>query len=509
VVLVAGVAVAVPGTAFATASTASPPATPGLPPGVVAETGGDAESTFGDAVDHGSLAGATLAQPVVGMTSIPTGSGYWLVARDGGVFSFGDARFFGSTGAIRLNQPIVGIAATPSGNGYWLVAADGGIFSFGDARFFGSTGAIRLNQAIVGVAATPSGSGYWLIARDGGVFSFGDASFHGSTGGITLLQPITGGTSSRSGQGYWLVAADGGVFSFGDATFHGSDGGGALGQTVVSMAATADGSGYWLAGAGGSVGAHGTAPGYQPAWTPAPVVGMARTPSGHGYWLATASGGVLSGTGTGGPGADSYAFLSYRSAGVPVRYNPCSVIRYVINPAGAPAGALDLVEPAFANLAAMTGLSFQFAGWTGEEHVRIGSGNRPLVQSGTWAPVLVSWVSESQEPLLAGAVLGYGGSTSVWSTADASYDKAYVSGELVLDRDPSGIPAVFGSGATMGNLLLHEMGHLVGLDHVGDPAQLMYPALSGSAPNGYGAGDRSGLARLGSAGGCLNVVPAG
>ena len=45
----------------------------------------------------------------------PSGPGYWLFGRDGGVFSFGDARFYGSTGALRLNQPIVGMAPTPSG----------------------------------------------------------------------------------------------------------------------------------------------------------------------------------------------------------------------------------------------------------------------------------------------------------------------------------------------------------------------------------------------------------
>ena len=58
--------------------------------------------------------------------------------------------FYGSMGGVRLNQPIVGMAATPTGHGYWLVARDGGIFSFGDARFYGSTGSIRLNQPIVG-----------------------------------------------------------------------------------------------------------------------------------------------------------------------------------------------------------------------------------------------------------------------------------------------------------------------------------------------------------------------
>ena len=47
------------------------------------------------------------------MAPTPTGSGYWLVAADGGIFTFGDAAFFGSTGGEPLNQPIVGMAADP------------------------------------------------------------------------------------------------------------------------------------------------------------------------------------------------------------------------------------------------------------------------------------------------------------------------------------------------------------------------------------------------------------
>ncbi|MDA8355030.1 MAG: Ig-like domain-containing protein, partial [Actinomycetota bacterium] len=108
------------------------------------------------------------------------GTGYRLVASDGGIFSFGAARFYGSTGSIALNKPIVGMAATPTGQGYWLVASDGGIFSFGAARFYGSTGSMTLNKPIVGMAATPTGQGYWLVASDGGIFSFGAARFYGS-----------------------------------------------------------------------------------------------------------------------------------------------------------------------------------------------------------------------------------------------------------------------------------------------------------------------------------------
>jgi hypothetical protein len=41
-------------------------------------------------------------------------------------------------GGRPLNRPIVGIAADPTGSGYWLVASDGGVFTFGDAPFSGS-----------------------------------------------------------------------------------------------------------------------------------------------------------------------------------------------------------------------------------------------------------------------------------------------------------------------------------------------------------------------------------
>ena len=52
-----------------------------------------------------------------------TSPGYWEVASDGGIFAFGGAPFYGSMGGKPLNQPIVGIASTPTGTGYWQVAS--------------------------------------------------------------------------------------------------------------------------------------------------------------------------------------------------------------------------------------------------------------------------------------------------------------------------------------------------------------------------------------------------
>ena len=83
------------------------------------------------------MAETSLNEPVVGMAPLESGNGYWLVARDGGIFSFGAAEFFGSTGGMELNSPIVGMAATNTGGGYWLVAADGGVVGGGAGVFAG------------------------------------------------------------------------------------------------------------------------------------------------------------------------------------------------------------------------------------------------------------------------------------------------------------------------------------------------------------------------------------
>ena len=52
----------------------------------------------------------------------------------------------GSTGSIKLNKPVVAIAPVSDGSGYRLIASDGGVFSY-NAPFFGSTGRHHAEQA--------------------------------------------------------------------------------------------------------------------------------------------------------------------------------------------------------------------------------------------------------------------------------------------------------------------------------------------------------------------------
>jgi hypothetical protein len=213
--------------------------------------------TFGAAAFHGSAAGSRLAAPVVGIAATATG-GYWLAAADGGVFSYGTA-FFGSLGGTHLNAPIVGIAATPDDRGYYLVGADGGVFTFGDAQFHGSMAGKALNKPVVGIAVTADNGGYYLAAADGGVFTFGDARFQGSMGATPLNKPVVGIAVDDTTSGYWLVAGDGGLFTFG-APFLGSTANIRLNAPVVGMAATDNDLGYRFVASDGGEFCFGSAP---------------------------------------------------------------------------------------------------------------------------------------------------------------------------------------------------------------------------------------------------------
>ena len=56
--------------------------------------------------------GITGQPPVVGITSTPTGSGYWLAGANGAVYTYGDATFLGAPEAGHLVAPVSAIATS-------------------------------------------------------------------------------------------------------------------------------------------------------------------------------------------------------------------------------------------------------------------------------------------------------------------------------------------------------------------------------------------------------------
>lgn len=191
------------------------------------------------------------------------GTGTWVAALDGGVFSYGGATSYGSMGGVPLNAPVCAIAPTPSGAGYWLAGADGGVFTFGDAAFYGSMVGTPLNAPVVSITPTPSGDGYWLLAADGGIFAFGDATSLTATLDDPAPSPVDAVLAPTGG--LWAAASDGGVFSYG-AAFHGSLGASPVPAPVVAIVAHGGG-GYWLVGADGRIYEFGDAPTRHPDGT--------------------------------------------------------------------------------------------------------------------------------------------------------------------------------------------------------------------------------------------------
>ena len=197
------------------------------------------------------------------------------------------------------------------------------------------------------------------------------------------------------------------------------------------------------------------------------------------------------------PAEDGWGPTYVDDQGRPARWDPCTPIRYVVNPAWIPhAGRADLAE-ALRRIADASGLRFVDEGDTDELPARTRAAYQPDRYGQRWAPLLVAWVpSESTDLGLGNGVQGVSMAVAVPGRAGPSL----VSGQVALDASRR-LAAGFGPGTTDGEVLLHELAHAIGLGHVLDPTQVMYPQAT-SSESQFGAGDRAGLRALGAAAGC-------
>lgn len=194
--------------------------------------------------------------------------------------------------------------------------------------------------------------------------------------------------------------------------------------------------------------------------------------------------------------------MTQESGEAPVAYDPCRPVRYVVNDAGAPPGSEGLIDDAIARTAAATGLVFVSEGSTSETWSKNREAYQPDRYDDRWAPVLITWSNDTEVPGLAGYIAGMGGSTPRQDPTDPAGTLAYVTGQVVLDAADLG-PALTqpGGADAVRSVIQHELGHLVGLDHVADPTQLMY-SEGNTQVGDWAAGDLAGLHQLGT-GECL------
>jgi hypothetical protein len=220
--------------------------------------------------------------------------------------------------------------------------------------------------------------------------------------------------------------------------------------------------------------------------------------------------------------AVTHAGDPYSGRSVVVRWAPCLTvagvssthpISYAINTGGV-SSRVTLVQHALAEVTSYSGVQFRYAGTVSYAPryavLHYPSGNRLMFEAAqqraaTHAELVIGWVSATRTNMFSGSEAGVG--TVSWTGSSRSQLRI-VEGAALIKLGVS-LRAGFTAGASVGSLLLHEIGHAVGLDHVGATSQILYPVLGRYTPASYQSGDRTGLRLVGRPAGCFVTAPLG
>lgn len=183
------------------------------------------------------------------------------------------------------------------------------------------------------------------------------------------------------------------------------------------------------------------------------------------------------------------------------RWDPCVPVHYVVNVEIGPANATADIAWAFAQLTKATGMNVEYDGRTTEQPEDKRKDVRHTKEGWRWAPVLIALVPDS---VFHGKGLHADKDSLAYTDPDVYTDSAgdaqIVTAQVVVDADDITDGGHTDPGA-LGPTLLHEFGHLVGLDHVHRKGEIMQP--DGGGMTSYGPGDLAGLDYVGASHGCI------
>lgn len=166
----------------------------------------------------------------------------------------------------------------------------------------------------------------------------------------------------------------------------------------------------------------------------------------------------------------------------PARWGTCR-IGYRVNERRMPAAGMADLREAMRRVTQVVGIRFRYRGRTSVVPHRSYGGpglNRMVV---AWAP------PSKSGGLLADGVGGVGGTSRTASRLLSGY--VLMNSDYATKADPG-----FGAGQPHGLVLMHELGHVVGLDHASDVRQVMAPGSPLRAAV-WGAADLNGLRHVG------------
>jgi Matrixin len=184
----------------------------------------------------------------------------------------------------------------------------------------------------------------------------------------------------------------------------------------------------------------------------------------------------------------TYSFMETVN-GQPVTYSSCLLIQVAVYPEGGPPNAEQLVREAVTRMRAATGLDIVVTGAFGGHAPNWNFEAAPIHPD---APISVSWQDGQAIAELTDHVAGLGGSRVI---GDPYGGQHLAAGTIALSRDYYATLTERGDHGEALAVLLHEFGHVFGLDHVDSPGELMY--ADNSDLTSFGAGDLEGLRLLG------------
>jgi hypothetical protein len=176
-------------------------------------------------------------------------------------------------------------------------------------------------------------------------------------------------------------------------------------------------------------------------------------------------------------------------------WNPCNPITYAVNTDRATQAQIDAMNRSIRNAEKASGFDFEYVG---EVTGSLSSdGVDPRVPGGPNAMAVIAFSDPYATPIFGGGTIGVGGigpnvlGPPITLASGASTAWIVRGGFALVDVSDIITPAEIESAFT------HEIGHMLGLDHVNAFGELMRPVISNPPQTAYGTGDTYGLWSVG------------